>query len=358
MESARLSGAVEIGLSDADLLTVLRRESNTTTASPEDDLANFGDTINILGLMDRTDQDFVDGLALDLISPLNRTLVVQQNTSPLSGSFVTGSNGEPFMALSNYSWVISVNETANDLIAKIELPYDPEILSQMGIDQSNTYVGTLAADKKSWIISESQRNVHISENKTRIIKMTSIAGEYMLLGRMTLDTANIFVQYGQGPTRTVNVTGGPGVQEAEFIDGLRFSMQSINAFTMNVELRNGIQQAELPGKASSLIDSFAWVINTTGFTQPSTVEMRVPFNRAMFQSLRNTDTPPTDQLLVAKRPLEDTTGQFVPLIPENQEVINAPEDRIRVPGITDIDGQYVVLVMNSDIITNVSGVAE
>jgi hypothetical protein len=115
----------------------------------------------ILAQMERTDQDFVDGLALDLFSPLNRTLVVTKNPRPLSGRFVSGSTGAPFEALSKYSYVVQMNETANDLIAKIELPYDPVALQKIGIDQSNTYVGTLAADKKSWVVSESQRNVHM-----------------------------------------------------------------------------------------------------------------------------------------------------------------------------------------------------
>lgn len=111
--------------------------------------------------MARTDQDFVDGLALDLFSPKNHTLVVTNNTSPLPGNFVTGSTGEGFVNLSKYSWVIKFNESANDLIAKIELPYDPEALVQQGIQLANTYVGTLAADQKSWIVSETQRNVHM-----------------------------------------------------------------------------------------------------------------------------------------------------------------------------------------------------
>jgi len=111
--------------------------------------------------MERTDQDFVDGLALDLFSPRNRTLVVQKNASPLPSNFVSGSSGEPFVALSSYSWVIKMNETANDLIAKVELPYDPVVLQQMNINIHNTYVGTLAADGKSWVVSESQRNVHV-----------------------------------------------------------------------------------------------------------------------------------------------------------------------------------------------------
>lgn len=202
--------------------------------------------INLETQMARTDQDFTDGLALDLFSPTNRTLVVTNNTSPLPGNFVQGSSGEGFTSLSKYSWVIKMNETAQDLIAKIELPYDPVALQQQGFDVSNTFVGTLAADGKAWVISEAQRNVHVSENKTRIIKMTSLDGEYMLLGRKSVDNSNIFVQYGQGATRTVNVTGGPGIQEAEFVDGLRFSVAAAAPFAFNVDIPNGVGQAVLP----------------------------------------------------------------------------------------------------------------
>lgn len=111
--------------------------------------------------MARTDQDFVDGLALDLFSPRNRTLVVTNNSSPLPGTFVSGTTGEGFVNLSKYSWVVKLNETADDLIAKIELPYDPVALAGQGVQVANTYVGTLAKDKKSWVISETQRNVHM-----------------------------------------------------------------------------------------------------------------------------------------------------------------------------------------------------
>jgi hypothetical protein len=74
--------------------------------------------------MQRTDQDFKNGLALDLVSPRGRTLIVHKKTSPLPGNFVSGSTGGPFVAPSNYSWVIKVNDTARDLIAKVELPYE------------------------------------------------------------------------------------------------------------------------------------------------------------------------------------------------------------------------------------------
>lgn len=86
--------------------------------------------------------------------------------------------------------------------------------------------------------------------------MTSLDGEYMLLGRKSLDTSNIFVQYGQGATRTVNFTGGPGIQEAEFVDGLRFSMAATSPFAMNVDIPNGIEQAALPENTIPLSEFF------------------------------------------------------------------------------------------------------
>lgn len=224
--------------------------------------------------MERTDQDFQDGLALDLFSPKNRTLTVQQNTQPLSAKFVTGTTGEGFVALMNYSYIIKMNETANDLIAKIEIPYELDMLNQMQVQEGNTYVGTLAPDKQSWVIDETTRNVHRSENNTRIIKMTTLDGEFMLLGRQSEDETNIFVQYGQGATRTVNITAG-GRQEAEFVDGLRFSVVAQADLAMNVDLLNGVAPESLPSGAQSL-NSFAWVVNTSNPQTAVTSTMQVP----------------------------------------------------------------------------------
>ncbi|KAK2590253.1 hypothetical protein QQS21_012069 [Conoideocrella luteorostrata] len=127
-------------------------------------LSKHGDVIPVLGQMARTDRDFVDGLVLDLFSPVNRTLVVTNNSSPLPGNFVTGSSGEGFVNLSKYSWIVKFNESAEDLIAKIEVPYNPEALEKLGIQKANTYVGTLSPDKKSWVVSETQKNVHMCVN--------------------------------------------------------------------------------------------------------------------------------------------------------------------------------------------------
>ncbi|KAG7291190.1 hypothetical protein NEMBOFW57_001202 [Staphylotrichum longicolle] len=318
--------------------------------------------------MERTDQDFQDGLALDLFSPKNRTLVVRQNTKPLPGHFVTGTFGGPFIALSNYSYVIKMNESANDLIAKIEIPYDPAALALLGVQEGNTYVGRLADDKMSWVIDEATRNVHRSENNTRIIKMTSLDGEYMLLGRQAVDEANIFVQYGQGATRTVNITGGPGRQEAEFVDGLRFSVVAQASMAMNVDITHGIAPQSLPPGTASL-NSFAWTVNTSNPNSMMNTTMRVPcklsppaiflllgllmrrlltaeaVNRLMLAALRPGGSSPTTMLAVARRPLHAPASTVYEMIdPANQEVLELTEDRIVVTNITKVDGQYVVLV--------------
>jgi hypothetical protein len=95
-----------------------------------------------------------------------------------------------------------------------------------------------------------------SENKTRIIKMTSLEGEYRLLGRKTEDNSNIFVQYGQGATRTVNITGGSGLQEAEFIDGLRFSILANQPMFLNAEIRGGGVEKEAIPQGCTAVSKF------------------------------------------------------------------------------------------------------
>ena len=84
-----------------------------------------------------------------------------------------------------------------------------------------------------------------------------------------------FVQYGQGATRTFNITGGAGRQEAEFVDGLRFSVIAEKQMGLNVDLKNGIEAAALPKGAVSL-NSFAWVVNTSDSSLAVNASIRFP----------------------------------------------------------------------------------
>jgi hypothetical protein len=84
------------------------------------------------------------------------------------------------------------------------------------------------------------------------MKLTSINGEYMLLARKNVDEGNIFIQYGQGEDRTVGIVGGPGKQQAEFVDGLRFTVESDVDLKMTVELKSDLPQSAMPEGMMSL----------------------------------------------------------------------------------------------------------
>ena len=309
--------------------------------------------------MERTDQDFKDGLALDILSPKPRTLVVTQNKAPLAAIFMTGETGGPFVAVSNYSYIIKMNETANDLIAKVEIPYDPAKLQQQGLLEANTFVASLASDGKSWTVDDQTRNVHRSENNTRIVKMTSIEGEFILVARKTVDTSNVFIQYGQGESRTANMTAGPGLQCAEFIDGMRFTVQTNVDLRMNIELKHGINPGTLPPNTVSL-NSYMWIINTSAPMERVNAEMLVPcmylwmamhyrltepvVNRMMLAAMRPEGSSPSTMLTVGRRALNATSGTFLPFNRVVQFVKELPDDKVVVPQVTQLDGQYVILV--------------
>jgi hypothetical protein len=93
------------------------------------------------------------------MAPTNRTMTVTMNNSPLNGTFVTGGTGEGYRIVRAYSYVIKTNQPGDDMIASVEIPYDPSRLTNASIIDADTYVGKLANDKKAWMISESQRTV-------------------------------------------------------------------------------------------------------------------------------------------------------------------------------------------------------
>ncbi|KAE9973902.1 hypothetical protein BLS_003378 [Venturia inaequalis] len=321
-----------------------------TPAAPAEDppLAKFGDVVPIAGRMERTDQDFVDGLVIDLFSPSNRTFPVTQNLRPLAGNFVSGSTGGTFMAMSNYSYIIKTSDQAQDLIAKVELPYDPVTLAGAGIEPANTYVGRLSADRTSWAIDETRRNVHVSENKTRIVKMESLDGEFILLARRNIDNANVFVQYGFGETRTANFSGGVGVQEVEFVDGLRFSVQSADPLRLNVDLKFGVAKEMVPSGMQSLY-AFTWVVNTTNAQNATLAKADVifPINQALVQKMAGGGGA---KVLPAKRPLGAPGTKAFEVMNRDgfggalKALASSGGAKVRAAGVEGLDGEYILLV--------------
>jgi hypothetical protein len=64
----------------------------------------------------------------------------------------------------------------------------------------------------------------------------------------------------------------------------------------------------------------------------------------MLANLKPAGSSPSTMLTVAKRALNATSGQFQPINANSQVVLELSEDRILVGGLTELDGQYIILV--------------
>ena len=69
-------------------------------------------------------------------------------------------------------------------------------------------------------------------------------------------------------------------------------------------------------------------------------------NRNMLVALKPAGSSPSTTLTVAKRAANATSGQFMPVNKDVQFVRELPEDRIQLPGMMQLDGQYIILVTN------------
>lgn len=80
-----------------------------------------------------------------------------------------------------------------------------------------------------------------------------------------------------GETRTVNITGSStgAIQEAEFVDGLRFSISAPNDTRLNVDLKPDIERSTLPPGMASL-NTFSWVVNSSAPASVLNFQMKVP----------------------------------------------------------------------------------
>jgi hypothetical protein len=80
--------------------------------------------------------------------------------APMTGRFVTGTTGGSYRGLTAYSYMLKTNDESNDVIAKVEIPYDPSRLTQFGVDSSNTFVGRMAVDNRSWVLEDQTLDVN------------------------------------------------------------------------------------------------------------------------------------------------------------------------------------------------------
>lgn len=95
----------------------------------------------------------------------------------------------------------------------------------------------------------SSNNCCSTDNTVRMVKLNSIDGEYIAVGRQTTETANVLTPFGSSQQQSVNITGS-GIQEVEFQDGFRMSVMASKPMTINTNLVNGVSTSMLNGAMS------------------------------------------------------------------------------------------------------------
>lgn len=77
-----------------------------------------------------------------------------------------------------------------------------------------------------------------------MVKRSQLDGEYMVVGRQTVETNTLVVPFGSSPANSVAISG-TGLQENEFQDGFRMSTRATQPMTMNVNVKKGIDSSML-----------------------------------------------------------------------------------------------------------------
>ena len=183
---------------------------------------------------------------METFSQKQQQLIVNQQTPSVAANQVTGTTGNPFIALQQNSMVISTNG-AKDLVGgQIEMTMSAQTLQQAQVQPDNTYVAMLSPDRQTWMIQESIRSINTTDMTVRMVKLQSLDGEYMMIGRQTSGTETQLTPFGSGQASRVAITGS-GLQENEFTDGFRMSVKATQPMTMTVDVKKGLDSSMLAG---------------------------------------------------------------------------------------------------------------
>jgi hypothetical protein len=95
------------------------------------------------------------------------------------------------------------------------------------------------------LITSNRAKIECSTDQTvRMVKMTSIDGEYMAIGRKTIETGTVLSPFGR--QQSVNISGS-GIQEVEYQDGLRMAIRATQPMTVSADVVNGVSSSMTNG---------------------------------------------------------------------------------------------------------------
>jgi hypothetical protein len=112
--------------------------------------------------MDLNSFQFPDRSKIETFSQKQQQLIVNQQTPGVPPNQVTGSTGQPFVAMMAQSMSISTNGATDLVGGQIELAIDPQMLATNAVNPDNTFVAMLSPDRQTWMIQETMRSINAS----------------------------------------------------------------------------------------------------------------------------------------------------------------------------------------------------
>lgn len=187
---------------------------------------------------------FPDRSKIETFSQKQQQIIVNQQDPAIPANQVTGTTGQPFVAVSPQSMTISTNGATDLVGGQIEMAMTMQNLQNVAVQPDNTYVAMLSPDRQSWMIQETMRMVNSTDMTVRMVKRSQLDGEYMVVGRQTIETNTLVVPFGSDGSTSVAIQG-TGLQENEFQDGFRMATRATQPMTMNVDVKKGVDSGML-----------------------------------------------------------------------------------------------------------------
>ncbi|RAR14226.1 hypothetical protein DDE83_002338 [Stemphylium lycopersici] len=295
MTSGTVSSLFLIFLSCAQ---VLAQTANTQNVQ-------FNQVLNVNGDMQLNSFQFPDRSKVETFSQKQQQIIVNQQNPSIPANQVTGTTGQPFVAVSPQSMTISTNGATDLVGGQIEMAMTMQNLQSVAVQPDNTYVAMLSPDRQSWMIQETMRSVNTTDMTVRMVKRNQMDGEYMVVGRQTVETNTLVVPFGSDGSTSVAIQG-TGLQENEFQDGFRMSTRATQPMTMNVDVKDGVDSsmlAALQGQDPVNDYRYSVVTNLAAVTpdlnQQVTV-VQMPINAIRIQKMMQAmGVPPTGQVAIA-----------------------------------------------------------
>ncbi|KAJ4384564.1 hypothetical protein N0V86_000164 [Didymella sp. IMI 355093] len=266
--------------------------------------AQFNQVLNINGDMALNSFIFPDRSKVETFSQKQQQIIVNQQQPAIPANQVTGSTGQPFVAITTQSMTISTNGATDLVGGQVEMAMTIQNLQAAAVQPDNTYVAMLSPDRQSWMIQETMRSVNTTDMTVRMVKRNQLDGEYMVVGRQTVETNTLVTPFGSDGSTQVAIQG-TGLQENEFQDGFRMSTRATQPMLMNVDVKDGVDSsmlAALQGQAP--VNDYRYsVVSNLAAVQPDLNQqvtvIQMPINAVRIQKMMQAmGVPPTGQVAI------------------------------------------------------------